>query len=115
MRLAADGRHAPGERLLRQAIGALSRREEWGRAGEGSVALAGMLLRRGRARDAQATLESAADYWRRGGDESRLIDVALLSGRALTDLARTDEAETTLSAALAAARSGGDPVGRRSP
>ena len=96
--------------MLRQAIGALSRREDWVRAGEGHVALAGMLLRRGRARDAQATLESAGDCWRRGGDESRLIDVALLSGRALTDLARTDDAETTLSAALAAARSCGDRV-----
>jgi DNA-binding NtrC family response regulator/tetratricopeptide (TPR) repeat protein len=110
VQLIAEGRHAPGERVLRQTIGALSRRGDWVRAGEGSVALAGMLLRRGRVRDAQTTLESAADWWRRGGDESRLIDVALLGGRALTDLARTDEAESTLSAALAAARSRGDPV-----
>jgi hypothetical protein len=49
----------------------------------------------------RVTLESAAECWR-CGDELRLIDVALLTGRALTDLARTDEAETT-SAALAAA------------
>ena len=110
IRLAAEGRHAPGERVLRQAIGALSRREDWVRAGQGHVALAGMLLRRGRTRDAQATIESAGDCWRRGGDETGLIDVALLSGRALTDLARMDDAESTLSAALVAARSRGDRV-----
>ncbi len=107
-RLVADGRHAPGERVLRQAIGGLSRREDWERAGEGSLALASMLLRRGRVRDAQAALQSAADHWRRTGDDPRLIDVAVLSGVALTDLARPDEAETALSAALAAARSRGD-------
>ncbi|MEO8257343.1 MAG: sigma-54 dependent transcriptional regulator [Acidobacteriota bacterium] len=110
VRLVARGRHAPGERMLRQAIGALSRRQDWVRAGEGHVALARMLLCRGRARDAQATLESAGDCWRRSGDESRLIDVALLSGTTLIELARLDEAEPTLSAALAAARSAGDSL-----
>ena len=107
-RLVADGRHASGERVLRQAIGGLSRREDWEHAGEGSLALASMLLRRGRVRDAQAALQSAADHWRRTGDDPRLIDVAVLSGVALTDLARPNEAETALGAALAAARSRGD-------
>ncbi len=109
-RLVADGRHASGERMLRQAIGGLSRRQDWAHAGEGSLALAHMLLRRGRTRDAQTTLQSAADQWRRSGDDPRLIDVAILTGAALIDLARTDEAETALGAALAAARSRGDPV-----
>jgi DNA-binding NtrC family response regulator/tetratricopeptide (TPR) repeat protein len=108
VQLIADGRHAPGERLLRQAIGGLSRREAWAQAGQGSLALAAMLLRRGRVRDAQAILDSAADYARRGGDVARLIDIAILGGVALTDLARTDEAETALAAAVAAARSGQD-------
>jgi DNA-binding NtrC family response regulator/tetratricopeptide (TPR) repeat protein len=108
VQLIAHGRHAPGERVLRQAIGGLSRRGDWAHAGQGSVALARMLLRRGRVREAQTTLECAADQSRRGGDVSRLIDIAILGGVALTDLARTDEAETALSAALAAARSGHD-------
>jgi DNA-binding NtrC family response regulator len=106
--LIAEGRHAPGERVLRQAIGGLSRREDWRQAGHGSVALARMLLRRGRVREAQATLEYAADQSRRGGDVSQLIDIAILGGVALTELARTDEAESALSAAVAAARSGHD-------
>jgi DNA-binding NtrC family response regulator len=105
VQLVAGGRHAPGERLLRQAIGGLSRREDWAQASRGSVALAGMLLQRGRVRDAQAMLGCAADYSRRDGDVTRLIDVAILGGVALTDLARTGEAETALAAALAAARS----------
>ena len=108
VQLIADGRHAPGERVLRQAIGGLSRREEWAHASHGSVALAGLLLRRGRVREAQTTLECAADQSRRGGDVSQLIDIAILGGVALTDLARPDEAESALSAAVAAARSGHD-------
>ncbi len=108
VQLIADGRHAPGERALRQAIGGLSRREEWAHAGHGSVALARLLLRRGRVRDAQTMLECAADYSRRDGDVSQLIDIAILGGVALTDLSRPDEAESALSAAVAAARSGHD-------
>jgi DNA-binding NtrC family response regulator/tetratricopeptide (TPR) repeat protein len=107
-RLIAEGRHAPGERMLRQAIGALARRQDWARVGEGSLALASLLLRRGRARDAQATLKAAADSSGRDGDESRLIDVAILRGVAAIELARIDDAETTLSAAAAAARAKGD-------
>ena len=107
-RLIAEGRHAPGERVLRQAIGGLARRQDWLRAGEGSLTLAALLLRRGRARVAKAALKAAADYCRRAGDQSRLIDVAILSGTAAIDLARVDEAETTLSTAVAAARALGD-------
>jgi DNA-binding NtrC family response regulator len=107
-RLIARGRHAPGERMLRQAIGALARRHDWPRAGEGSLVLASLLLRRGRIRDAQATLKTVADSSLGDGDESRLIDVAILRGVAAIEMARIDEAETTLSAAAAAARAKAD-------
>ena len=39
-RLLDGGRHAPGERMLRQAIGALARRGAWTHAVEGALALA---------------------------------------------------------------------------
>ena len=80
---AADCRRPARARRTRPAPGGrrLVAARRLGDAGEGSVALAGMLLRRGACADAQATLQSAADYWRRAGDEARLIDVAVLSGR----------------------------------
>ena len=67
-RLIASGRHAPGERKLRQAVGALSRRRDWSYAAEGSLLLAGLLVRRGRLREAQAVLDRATDGLSLAGD-----------------------------------------------
>jgi transcriptional regulator with AAA-type ATPase domain/tetratricopeptide (TPR) repeat protein len=106
--LIAEGRHAPGERLLRQAIGALARRHQWSQVAKGATALAALLLTRGRVRDAQDALKEAAEYARHGGDESRAIDVAILDGLAHLEAARVDQAETRLSSAVAAARACGD-------
>ena len=100
------GRHAPGERGLRQAIGALARRGDWASAAEGSLALGASLLRRGRARDAKATLDTAREYCRRmprPGEDEALIAVATLCGVAWVDLGRLDEAESVLGAAVASA------------
>jgi DNA-binding NtrC family response regulator len=110
IRQLAGGRHAPGDRLLRQAIGGLARRSDWSHAGRGSVALARSLLRRGRARDAQAALDVARDYCGRAHQERLLLDVATLAGHAWIDLARLDEAESVLGAAVAAAAASGEPV-----
>ena len=106
----AHGRHAPGIRQLRQAIGGLARRNDWIEAGDGALALAGALLRRGRPRDAQATIEEGRQYATRAGRESMLIDLATLSGEAWIDQARLDEAESVLGTALAAARAERDPT-----
>jgi DNA-binding NtrC family response regulator len=106
----AGGRHAPGDRLLRQAIGGLARRSDWVHAGQGTLALAGSLLRRGRARDAQTALDEAREYCGRGRQDQSLIDVATLAGHAWIDLARLDEAESVLGAAMAAATAGGNAV-----
>ncbi len=109
MRQLETGRHAPGDRELRQAIGSLARRDDWTSARRGALALAASLLKRGRARDAQSTIEEARGHSvRAGGEESALVDVATLAGVAWTDLARLDEAESVLAAALAAARSHAD-------
>ena len=107
-RLIAQGRHGPAERLLRQTIGALARRHDWKRAGDGSVILASLLLRRGRVREAQAAIKTATGFCRHAADDRRLVDVAILDGIAAIELARVAEAETRLSAALAAARALGD-------
>ena len=93
------GRHAPGERALRQAIGGLMRRGEWSSAAEGSLALAGSLLKRGRPRDAKAAVEGARESCRKAQGDRLLIAAATLSGVALVDLGRLEEADTVLAAA----------------
>src|SRR5262249_20357654 len=102
------GRHARGERELRRAVGGLTRRCDWANAGEGCLALARLLMRRGRLSDAQLMLQDAAAHWSRSGERLRLVDVAVLRGEALIDLARVEEAEALLSTAVAAARSDDD-------
>ena len=102
--LVAKGRHAPGLRQLRQALGGLARRDDWAHAAEGAIALAASLVGRGRPRDALDALDEARGYADRGGNEGALIDIAVLKGHAWIDLARLDEAESVIGAALAAAR-----------
>jgi len=85
-----DGRHAPGERELRQAIGGLTRRGEWTEAAEGSLALAASLLKRGRPHDSKAVIDAARDACRRAAGERLVISAATLSGTASIDLGRLD-------------------------
>ena len=99
------GRHAPGDRLLRCVIGGLARRHDWLHAHGGAIALAGSLLKRGRPQDARARLADAKDYATRAGQDAAVIEIAILTGVAWTDLARLDDAEGVLQAALAASRS----------
>jgi len=103
-----DGRHAPGERELRQAIGGLTRRGEWTEAAEGSLALAASLLKRGRPHDSKAVIDAARDACRRAAGERLVISAATLSGTASIDLGRLDEAETVLAAAHTVAAHGDD-------
>src|SRR5262249_49764162 len=103
-----SGRHARGERELRRAVGGLLRRRDWAYAGEGSLALACLLMRRGRLSDAQLMLQDAAACWSRSGEPLRLVDVAILRGEGLIELAPVEEAEALLSTAVVAARSGDD-------
>jgi len=99
IRYLAHGRHAPGERRLRQAIGGLTRRSDWAGAAEGSLALAASLLKRGRPRDAKAVIDAAREACRKAPGDRMLIAAAALSGTALVDLGRLDAAETVLTAA----------------
>ncbi len=102
--LAGRGRHAPGERVLRQAAASLARRGDWTHASQAALALASSIARRGRSKDAQAVLGDARDYASRAGNQEVLIDVAIGTGHLSIDLARLDDAETTLTVAAAAAR-----------
>jgi transcriptional regulator with GAF, ATPase, and Fis domain len=106
--LLSRGRHEPAVRQLRQAIGGFARRRAWTDAARAAIALASAMLNRGRARDAQAVLDDARTYATHAGAEPILIDVSILCGRAWTDRARLDEAESVLGAALCAARACGD-------
>jgi DNA-binding NtrC family response regulator/tetratricopeptide (TPR) repeat protein len=105
-----QGRHARGIRLLRQSVGGLARRDDSVSAGHGAVALASVLLRRGRVREALEALDQARQFARRSGAGQMLIESAILSGEAHVDLARLDEAESVLGAAVAAARGSGDSI-----
>ena len=105
----ARGRHAPGIRQLRQAGGGLVRRGAWSDAARAALALAGTLLRRGRTRDALTIIGEGRGYAARAGEEATLLDLAIVGGEAWIDMARLDEADSVLGAALAAARGLRDP------
>ena len=109
--LLAAGRHAPGDRDLRQAVGGLARRGDWTGAAEGSLVLAASLLKRGRARDAKAVLDGARGYCQRSTSDDPAIAVATLVGVAWIDLARLGEAESVLSAVSASDLGHGGPGG----
>jgi DNA-binding NtrC family response regulator len=106
--LLAAGRHAPGLRLLRQALGGLARREAWTDATHGGLTLASELMKRGRPRHTLRTLNEAARYAERTNDGGSLLAIAQLAGQSWIDAARLDEAERVLTAALTSARSIGD-------
>jgi len=85
-------------------IGSLARRGAWADAACGALALARARLRRGRTRDALAAIDEGRAYATSAGDEATLVDLAILAGEAWVDLARLDEADSVLGAAMTAAR-----------
>ena len=106
--LLAAGRHAPGLRLLRQALGGLARRQAWTDATDGGLTLAFELMKRGRPRDTLRALNDAARCAGHANDAGSLLAIAHLAGQSWIDLARLDEAERVLTTALTSARSAGD-------
>jgi DNA-binding NtrC family response regulator len=99
------GRYAPGERALRQLIGALARRGDWTHAARGGLRLAQALVRRGRPDAALEVLRDGAEHRRRVGAGELDLDAAILSAHAWMDLARCDESRAAAGGAIAAARS----------
>jgi DNA-binding NtrC family response regulator/tetratricopeptide (TPR) repeat protein len=108
VRLLAAGRHAPGDRVVRRAIGGLARRGDHAAAADASLALATSLLRRGRPREARATLDTLSADNRRAANDRTAVAVAMLHGVALTDLGRLDEAESVLAAVEESALADGE-------
>ncbi|HVH28719.1 MAG TPA: sigma-54 dependent transcriptional regulator [Vicinamibacterales bacterium] len=106
--LLRDGRHAPGVRQLRQVIGALIRRGDRPHAASSMLVLAGALQMRGDTRRALTVLGEAHACAERARLDGVLVDVAVSTSHAWTDLARLDDAEATAASALAAARCIGD-------
>ena len=105
-RLAA-GRHASGDRELRQAMAGLARRGAWAAASDAALALAASLLKRGRPREAKGVLDAARPCCQRAAHDDPSVALATLAGVAWTDLGRLDEAERVLSAAAAAVQPAG--------
>jgi DNA-binding NtrC family response regulator len=101
--LTSRGRHAAGDRALRQLTASLTRRHDWERAGEAGFVLATSLVKRGRPRDARTVLEQAREAAVRASQHNWLNRIAVLTGVALIEDGRLDDAEAVLSAALRAA------------
>ena len=112
--LATQGRHAAGDRALRQVGASLARRHDWEHATEASLALAMSLVRRGRPREAHVILVDARDAAIHVSQNDVLNRIAVLTGVALLDDGRLDEAEAVLSAVVAAANGLEDADAHRS-
>jgi DNA-binding NtrC family response regulator/thioredoxin-like negative regulator of GroEL len=113
MACTTQGRHAVGDRTLRQVGASFARRHDWDHATEASLALAASLLRRGRPREAQSVLAETREMTMHVNQRELLNRLAVLTGLALTDDGRLDEAESVLTAAVAAARGLGEVHGLR--
>jgi DNA-binding NtrC family response regulator len=94
-RLAATGRHAAAERLLRESLGGLVRRGDHA-AGEAAIALARLLMTRGRLVPALEVLAFAERALERPDTFDVALRVAVLKGHIRTDLGQFDLAERTL-------------------
>jgi DNA-binding NtrC family response regulator len=101
--LERQGRHAAGDRALRQLGASLARRHDWDHASQANLALASSLLRRGRPRDAQLVLADTREMTTHVCHSELINRLAVLTGLALTDDGRLDEGEAVLTAAVAAA------------
>lgn len=107
-KLAARGRHAAAERLLRESLGAMSRREDPVGSGWAAVALGSLLLARGRAAQAATFFEAARQHFDRADAVAAAGRSGLLQAHAWTDLGRLEEAEAAARAVALAARETGD-------
>jgi DNA-binding NtrC family response regulator/tetratricopeptide (TPR) repeat protein len=94
------GRHAAAERLLRDVAGTLTRREARAPAAQVLVALARLLLERGRTTAADKILGEAAQLAQSGGDEGLALDARIWQALARSDAGRLTDAESICRAVL---------------
>ncbi len=109
LELVSSGRHAPADRLMRRALGALERRHQLPHAGWTAIRLAAATLRLGRTGSARTLYERARRMFERGGVAAGAICASLGIGLAETDADDLSQAESTLRSALAAATAIGEP------
>ena len=109
--LARAGRHAGAERLLRQAVSALSHRGQRSEAGRAAFDLGQLLLECGRTRDATTAFESARGLLASTGQTPGALRAAVFIGLAWTDEGRLVDAEAALRASRIAAEQIGDRAG----
>jgi DNA-binding NtrC family response regulator/tetratricopeptide (TPR) repeat protein len=107
-RLAAAGRHAAAERLLRESLGALGRRDDPLGAGWAAAVLGCLLLVRGRALQAAACFEQAREHFDRARAAPAAGHTAVHLALAWTDLGRLEQAEAAARAVVLAAQETGD-------
>jgi DNA-binding NtrC family response regulator len=98
-----EGRHASAERLLRDVIGALVRRQAGAAASAMYVRLGRLLLERGRAGAADTAFGEAATQAEGAGDEALVAMCRTWQAAARTDAARLTAAESLCRAVLIAA------------
>ena len=94
------GRHAAAERLLRDVAGTLARREAWDAAAQTLIALARLLLERGRVSGADKVLDEAVHLAQSGGDEALALDARIWQAIARSDAGRLTDAESICRAVL---------------
>ena len=98
--LAADGRHAAAERMMRESAAALARRRVHVAAAEAFTALGRLLLDRGRARDADGAFADAAAHAQLAGDERLMLASKLWQSAARCDAGHLVDAESLARAVL---------------
>ncbi len=100
--LVTRGRHAPGERLMRRALGALERRQASAHAGHAALRLGGLTLRRGFPAEALELFRRARGAFDRAGVAAGVGAAAIAEGLAHTDADRLAVSDSTLRATIAA-------------
>ena len=96
----ASGRHAAAERLLRDVIAAVARRDSFVHASRLSITLATVLADRGRLADAYAALEGAIKFAQSSRAEALMIEARIRQATIRTAEAALVEAEALCRAVL---------------
>jgi DNA-binding NtrC family response regulator len=96
----ACGRHAAAERLLRDVIAALARRDAFGHASRLSMTLAGVVGDRGRLADAYAALDGAIKFAQSGRAQDLMVEARIRQATIRTAEAAFVEAEALCRAVL---------------
>jgi DNA-binding NtrC family response regulator len=97
-----SGRHAAAERLLRDVVGALIRRQALVPAAHALISLGRLLLERGRAMDADRAFEESAAQAHAARDEALSLSARVWQAAARTDAGQLTAAESVCRAALLA-------------